>query len=108
MKVYKFIVSLARCNNPFPIMPLEEKIITSLKEHQVKFNQQKKKAILTVYYSRINPYNSQYLESFDGKDKQLNNYKDELEEQIRYIIRAFNISDNIYDVNAEPHPNSYC
>lgn len=110
MNVYKFVVSLSQSiGKAYSIKELDVDIISELQNHQKNFNwNHSQKAVLTVYFSKVNQYNDYYRENLSEDNNAFDLYKKEVETQIRTVIRAFGIDDRIYEVEVKLHHNAYC
>lgn len=99
MKVERYIISLAKASKPSSIKELDENVIATLKTHQR--NGVSQQSELTVYCSQKNLYNSMY-----SGEVLTTSYKNQVEEQIRTVLRALGLRDVTYKVNVEYHPNA--
>lgn len=99
MKVERYIISLAKVQESIRVETLSHKVIKQLEMHQA--SGATTPAELTVYCSRENQYNDKY----DGEVLS-DEYKKQVEEQIRSVIRSFEIKDETYIVDVKYHGSS--
>lgn len=105
MHIYEFEVSLKYGNPSSGIRPFDIDMITTLRKHEQVPSSLKPQ--ITIYASDSHPYLSSYV-SFDDPRRVGNcvspQYCEDLKECFRTIIRAFNIKDDVYDLEVKYHP----
>lgn len=106
MPIFKFIVSLSNAITTYSPQTFDIEIITTLRKHRQSDPDGTRKPQITIYASDKNPYLPSYTSFDDPNNSDLSQeYRDDVEECFRNVIRAFGIYDNEYDVEVKHHPN---
>ena len=106
MPIYKFIVSIKNAPTTYIPQTFDIEMVSTLRKHQESDPQNNEKPLVTIYASDTNPYLDSYTSFDDPNSNGLSKkYCEDVEECFRTVIRAFNISDNSYDVRVDYHGN---